>query len=278
MKFPTIKIPTFKSFTWRRIVAAAILYFSASAVLDHTQDIAQYFRNHKHKHDHITLAQAASHSIIFLNKYDTPKGLCSSTAVGPHTLLTAAHCNSGKDDDHYTTINLDYAVRQYHILAELTDNQDHVLYYLDGPSFVFYIPDFSPASPKAGDEVVIYGDGLGAYPPRPLYGRINGFLSDRDVSDVDQGAGIVYYDMSIQHGDSGSAVYDINDHHRIVGLMTYGLGFNDERGSSVVAVSFALAFPPDAELKLETMAIVNLKRALDEKMHPKKNKTEEFEF
>ena len=252
-----MKFPTFKSFTWRRIVAAALLYFGMSSVLNHTQDVAQYFRNRPHAQAAVTFAQAASHSIIFVDEFDHPRGLCSATAVGPHTLLTAAHCNMGKDDDHYSTVNLDYAIRDYHILAELTDDQDHVLYLMDGPEFKQYIQNLTPAAPKPGDEVVIYGDGLGKYPPRPLYGRINGTMGAQDLSDIDHGAGIQYYDMAIQHGDSGSAVYDINDHGRIVGLMTYGLGFTDEYGSSVVAVSFALNFPPNAEVLLEAKALSN---------------------
>jgi hypothetical protein len=184
--------------------------------------------------------------ITFLTDEEKPKSLCSSTAIGPHTILTAAHCNLGKGDEHSTEVKLDYAVRNYHILAELDDGQDHTMLLLDGPAFKAFIPNLKPADPQPGDEVVLYGDDQGQYPPLPKYGVIDGAMTDADVSDVDQGDGIEYYTINAIHGDSGSAIYDLKD-GRIVGLLTYGVGREK-------AASFALDFPPDAEQLLETAA------------------------
>lgn len=259
-----MKFPTFKGFTWRRLIFAALVYFAASSVYDAMPTIHQYMRDRKHANAPVTIAQASSHMVIFVDKDEKPQTECSSTAIGPHTILTAAHCNPGKDDDHFNEVKLDYAVRNYHILAELDDGQDHTMLLLDGPAFKEFFPTLKPAVvPKPGDEVVLYGDGQGQYPPLPKYGVIDGAMTDADVSDVDQGDGVMYYTIHAVHGDSGSAIYDLKD-GRIIGLLTYGIGREE-------AASFALAFPPDAEQLLEIAAAKAAKADVEvAKPQPKK--------
>lgn len=241
-----MKFPTFKAFTWRRLVFAAIVYFMVSSTYNAIPAYHQAKRNAKHAKDPVTTAQLSSHMVTLLDEDEKPRALCSATAVGPHTIMTAAHCNLGKDDEHSTEVQLDYSVRNYHILSELDDGQDHVMYLLDGPAFKSMVTPVSESDPNPGDEVVLYGDGAGAYPPRPVYGVIDGDMRAQDVSDVDRGDGIQYLTMNPTHGDSGSAVYDLKDGH-IVGLLTYGVGREK-------AACFALNFPPDAEKQLEDKA------------------------
>jgi hypothetical protein len=145
------------------------------------------------------------------------------------------------------------------IVAELPDGRDHVLYLLDGPALTNYINSIflteeqlsSLSSPRSGDEVVMFGSGLGAYPPRALYGYIDGKMYDADLSDVDRAQGIQYLVLAVSRGDSGSAVYDLRT-GKIVGLLTYGLGLYDA-DTAQRGISFALAFPPDAEARLEAL-------------------------
>ena len=50
----------------------------------------------------MTLQRRATHRVKYGN------GLCTATAIGPHALLTATHCNKHGED---ATINLDLATK-----------------------------------------------------------------------------------------------------------------------------------------------------------------------
>lgn len=74
----------------------------------------------------IVPVDGAAHQIELVTK--TADVGCSSTAVGPHTLLSAAHCIIGTGG-----ILVDDAHR--HILNTIYDENDHVLLVVDGTSF-----------------------------------------------------------------------------------------------------------------------------------------------
>jgi hypothetical protein len=187
---------------------------------------------------------------------DLPKTECSATAAAPHILLTASHCNENTDE-HYTMLTLDYSTQKFHVLAELKDKRDHVLYLLDGPAFTNYVPMIdvlrTHSAPDDNADVVVFGDGEAVYPPRPLYGYIDSEADAADFSDVDKADGIHYYVLAVQHGDSGSAVYDLKT-GQILGVLTYGLDEHDT-DTADHAVSFALQFPADAEAQLAKLAL-----------------------
>jgi len=241
---------------FKRLLFAVLLLVALDFGYDHAHDAAQALRNYQHRNEPVTMAQKSAHMIVFYDAKEKPESQCSGTAVSPHILLTAAHCNDNSKE-HYTTISLDYSEKKFHILAELPDKSDHVLYLLDGTAFTNYIPMIDVlrtySAPDANADVVVFGDGEAVYPPRPLYGYIDSEADAADFSDVDKADGIHYYVLAVQHGDSGSAVYDLKT-GQILGVLTYGLDEHDT-DTADHAVSFALQFPADAEAQLAKLAL-----------------------
>lgn len=161
-----------------------------------------------------TPQQKASHMIVMLGDDGEGVGTCTATAVGPHALMTAEHCDT--DKDAFPTINIDLSTRSYNILDRVKDGRDHLLLYVDGPAFR-NIETVSTRTPQIGDKVYIHGNGGREYPSRRLSGEV---IPDTDPSDVDEDAGIFRTDIPVIPGDSGSAVYAADG--KIVGVVTYG--------------------------------------------------------
>jgi hypothetical protein len=212
------------------------------------------WKDHKVRHQAkapvvITVQQKAQHMIVFVNDSDADEAECTATAIGPHAILTAEHCNDG--EDHYDHIHVDLSRKTYEILAENHDGHDHVIYLLNGPAFMNYLsPDklvnVKPIQP--GEEVTIYGDGEGHYPPQAIYGRVDDKGTADDLSDVDKQEHLTWYSLPVLHGDSGSAIYAKDG--RVVGLVTYGFAQEKESagfalGYSDKTIQFAYTFSPD---------------------------------
>lgn len=61
-----------------------------------------------------------------IHAYDTEVGHCSGTAVGPHALLTAAHCINDSN-----LVRLDSSKKPVVILAVLLDGNDHAIFIVN---------------------------------------------------------------------------------------------------------------------------------------------------
>jgi hypothetical protein len=147
---------------------------------------------------------------------------CSSTAIGPHALLTASHCELATP-----TVNIDG--HNYQITEILRDGDDHSIFIIPGITF----PDFLPVDERP----IVEGEDLHGWGwPRdnkdPLY-RV-GVGGPNLSSEFDVNAYGIYYPAF--HGDSGSAV--ISAEGKIVGVVSLG----DE---SAHTVTFRLSFTPD---------------------------------
>jgi V8-like Glu-specific endopeptidase len=135
---------------------------------------------------------------------------CSATAIGPHALLTASHCELPTSD---ITIDGDDAK----ILALTRDDQDHTIYLVDAT-----FKDWSVVStdkPEVGDHVFIFGN-PGELNDIYREGYLTGF---RPVSAFAALFGVVsptvyLYDMNAWHGDSGAAIF--NEKGQISGVVS----------------------------------------------------------
>jgi hypothetical protein len=176
----------------------------------------------------MSVEQLSSHSLSLEDKDSGYLGLCSSTAIGKHAVLTAEHCLMNGD---VKQVELDMATEDHRILAAASDGRDHVILLLDGTPFKNFVSVVNANSP-VNDEVMIYGVGGHAYPPVPKHGHT---VTCEDPSDMDSSAGIFCTTIPVIPGDSGSAIY--NSMKQVVGVVTYS-----STGRPYTNVNFALNF------------------------------------
>jgi hypothetical protein len=179
------------------------------------------------KHPEDTAQRKAAHEIMFVvfDKDDdgtvtAGRGLCTASAIGPHALLTAAHCDKGQKG-----IWVDNSIGQYNILGRITDGYDHIIFLVDGPAFKDTMGKFYPkdVQPTMGLQVFLYGDGGGMYPPMYRHGYYMGTetITKEGIPEGMPVGDLYLFDLSIIGGDSGSAIYD--EHGNLVTLVTYGI-------------------------------------------------------
>jgi hypothetical protein len=159
----------------------------------------------------MTPQRRASHRIT-LTRNGRKLGYCTATAIGPHALLTASHCNADSKTD---TVRLDILLKDYHIEKTLSDGRDHDIYLIDGDPLTNFIP-YKVRPAKLGEHTFFYGCEGGTY---PCVRRDGVRISFDDPSDVDADAGVVQFSSEAIPGDSGSAVF--NDDGTIAAVTTY---------------------------------------------------------
>ncbi len=164
-------------------------------------------------------AKNAAHHLSFQNK--TGGDFCSSTAVGPHTLLTAAHCilGTGKvfvdDKDHVAAIK-----------SIMYDEEDHVLLVTD-MTFADYIK-IEERAPVKGEKVSFWG-----WP-----GRSTDALY-REGLCIDQEGELYIFKIPSFPGDSGSGVIDAAGN--IITVVSLGDQSADMAGAALAFTSEQLS-------------------------------------
>lgn len=201
-------------------VLAAIIAVSITVVYNFGSDAVQtiseflpdkppYFKNHP-----ATIQQKASH---MLTMYDGshPDGVCTGTVIGPHAILTAEHCDR---DAKFSAVKLDYSPQNLDIIWVEKDDNEHLILFLDGPEFHDFAP-FETREPKLGEHAYIIGNGERAYPGVRKDGTV---IEEYDPSEIDKAAGLSYYSIPGIPGDSGSAIYGLDN--VMLGVTTFKRG------------------------------------------------------
>jgi hypothetical protein len=189
------------------------------------------------KFNPITPERKATHMITYYEDDSEHRiSLCTGTAVGPHALLTAMHCDFGES----RTISLDLSVKKYHIIGTASDGRDHIIYHLDGPAFTNVVT-IKERKAVMGEQVISYGDGKEDYPPHTYVGKVVEQANGGDTSEVDAADGTTEFTLPVVPGDSGSAIYAKDG--SIVALVTYA--DEDVNADIHQAAGFALAFTPE---------------------------------
>lgn len=135
---------------------------------------------------------------------------CSATAIGPHALLTAAHCL--KDPRDFVIDGFPSKIKMGYL-----DDHDHAILIVDA-TFGTYAK-LGPI-PNVGDPIFIFGN------PSPFTDLLReGIVSGYSHSDEYHTTGTVY-DLNGFFGDSGSGIF--NREGEIVGVMGFYLTIHEE--------------------------------------------------
>jgi hypothetical protein len=228
VKLCSVEEKTMKKFSFIIVTALCIYSLVLGTVL--------YVGEHHHSATNpITAERKATHMITYYDDKDSEHRIsfCTGTAVGPHALLTAMHCDFGES----STISLDLSVKKYHIIGTARDGRDHIIYHLDGPAFTNVVT-IKERKAIMGEQVISYGNGKEDYPPHTYVGKVVEQANGGDTSEVDAADDTTEFTLPVVPGDSGSAVYAKDG--SIVALVTYE--DEDEETATHRAVGFALAF------------------------------------
>lgn len=161
---------------------------------------------------------AATHKIVLYDIHNPGEevGHCSGTAVGPHSLLTAGHCNMDSNQ-----ISLDASPNILHIRCEFPDGNDHILYLVD-TTFVNYV-EIEQRSLTVKEKIHLWGaPGLSSDVFR--IGYFSGINTEKQQAFV----------LPIFRGDSGSAIFDEDGH--VVAIVSQG---NDSAGGFAFPLKFS---------------------------------------
>lgn len=167
----------------------------------------------------------ASHMLSFLDDDGEQTVWCSGTAIGPHAILTAAHCNDASDN--FKTLNLDRSTRVYKLLASSFDGRDHVIVLVDGPAFTDIAP-YVTREPQIGEPILIEGFGEEVYPALEKHGNI---VTVYDPSEVDANQKMFYFNAPVIHGDSGAAIFGLDG--AILGVVTWHIDAHTSAGQEL---------------------------------------------
>ncbi len=160
----------------------------------------------------MSVEQKASHYLFMQGSYGSGIGVCTGTAIGPHAILTAAHCDK---ENEVKQVQIDLATETHEVMSTVADGRDHIIMLVDGTPFT-NIETVVYGTAALGEPVVFYGVGGAVYPPVAKHGVVS---DCQDPSDVDAAAGQWCMTASAIPGDSGSAVY--NAQGQVVGIVTY---------------------------------------------------------
>lgn len=193
---------------------------------------------------------AAMHIIAMVERDSDGKiingGLCTAYAVGPHTLLTAEHCNVPNTNAIY----LDDAVNRdeiragrgisYSITDREFDHQDHMLIDISGVNFKGTIELTDHVrKPLQGEHTYQWGNPGGKrdqYREGYVMGKI--VLPKEESAEIDATGDIYLIAEPVIGGDSGSAIFSAVD-GQLIGVLTYGI--DEGQVAGMYAIEFTQA-------------------------------------
>lgn len=161
--------------------------------------------------------------------------LCSATAVGPHALLTASHCEEPTDK---LSIQGEKDDADITIVDRIRDGQDHTIYLLSGVTFKDFVVVDTQHKLQQGEDVFFFGN-PGAFYDLFRKGYYSGIVqNDNPFSNA---PAHLMFDLNDWHGDSGSGIFDSNGD--IVAVLS-GMSTQTSEDGSRIQFSFAydLAF------------------------------------
>ena len=171
------------------------------------------------------------HEIIIVDRDADGKivggGLCTAYATGPHTLLTAAHCN----DEYANAVYIDADRDAVHANQAMSykfsrqfDHEDHMILDVSGVYFADYVPlSANVPVPKQRDHTYFWGNpsGITDQYREPVVMGSMPFNQKTDDPDIDVTGNVVYLLTGpAVPGDSGSSIF--NSKGERIAILTYG--------------------------------------------------------
>lgn len=220
--------------------------------------------------DVIRVAHQTTHHTVY-GTIVTGAISCSATAIAPHALLTATHCEVPADKLFVDEDEVD-------ILGRIRDEYDHTILLVDF-TFKHYAP-IAETRAQVADEVFMFGN-PGGFENLFRKGQLIGFRDGmgRDGSatwasgDKNHDCELVF-DLNGYFGDSGSGIF--NDKGEIITVVTWSLSkHNEESQQTFVLMSgYAFDFTPEQWLKAKSfMPPVTLSATV----HKKRTTTREID-
>ena len=206
----------------KRIAVLLLLLFSSISCFGLSKKNFQKLKDKEHKsmHEIVMVDRNASGEIV-------GGGLCTAYAIGPHTLLTAEHCN----DPYTNAVYIDASKKAIHenkvasySVSRQFDHEDHMLLNVAGAYFPDYVPlDAPTALPVQGERVYFWGNPGGVvdqYREVMVMGAVPFSKNDDPNIDVE---GKIFYSLTgpVIGGDSGSSLF--NSKGQRVAIVTYGI-------------------------------------------------------
>lgn len=155
------------------------------------------------------------------------RDLCSSIAVGSHTLLTASHCFIGSN--HIVIDNEEVFIKEV-----IFDENEHVLLVVD-KTFDSYLK-INEREPNENEHIIMYG-----YPIMSLKAVLREGKFEKTLSYHNT---ILYvWGFPVQNGDSGAGF--ISDENEVITVASIGNDDTEETGT------FVLKFTPEQLKKIQ---------------------------
>jgi hypothetical protein len=175
------------------------------------------------------------HELIMVDRDSNGKivggGLCTAYATGPHTLVTAAHCNDPYTNDVYIDAGEqsvhDNTAPSYKVSRQF-DHEDHMLLNIESVNFVDF-KEYVPLAanlplPVQGDHFYFWGNMQGIvnqYREGVVMGSMP-FDAKTDDPEIDVDGNRLYMLTGpALPGDSGSSVF--NSKGERIAILTYGI-------------------------------------------------------
>jgi hypothetical protein len=167
----------------------------------------------------------ATMTIVMLSKDEKKGAGCSATAIAPHVILTAEHCNV-KDGKLYLNQNEKPLENGLKVVEKYFDHNDHMLMVVPGVEFKHYVPYDAAKirSAQQGEHVYLWGNpALMMDQYREGYASGVMHFSNAEMgNEVNASGNFTMLAVPIVGGDSGSAVFSALD-GQIVGITTWGI-------------------------------------------------------
>lgn len=179
------------------------------------------------------------HNATFQIGQETVTGAatCSATAVGPHALLTASHCELPSDDLYLRGMDDSLPISK-----RLRDNMDHTIFLVSGYTFKTFVKIDQNDPLYQGEDVFYFGNPHG-YKDFLRKGYIVGYLSEGGGLFEEEGPTHIIIDVNSFFGDSGAGVF--NDKGDVIAVLSQ---LSQDKLNDVdfkITSAFELKFTPE---------------------------------